>query len=212
MTSAQKSETSPDTDAGNDKSGNEKTKETKEKDSVKKTKEKTKAADGNAKAKDAEKKDTKEEPKKAIRKTRATAREIDKTQAKRLVRRTTPGLKMKRKIVRAVKTVKPARDIGVDVAPPEESCNDPYCPFHGTLPVRGQILNGIVVTAKMDKTAIIQREVLRVIPKYERFEKRTYSYAVHNPPCINVQRGDLVKIMECRPLSKSKSFVVIEKT
>jgi small subunit ribosomal protein S17 len=86
-----------------------------------------------------------------------------------------------------------------------------FCPFHGTLSVRGQIINGIVISSKMDKTAIVQREVRRTIPKYERYEKRTQNYAVHNPPCMDVQRGDLVKIMECRPLSKSKSFVVIEK-
>lgn len=33
----------------------------------------------------------------------------------------------------------------------------------------------------------------------------------HNPPCIEAQVNDNVKIMECRPLSKSVAFVVIEK-
>jgi small subunit ribosomal protein S17 len=32
----------------------------------------------------------------------------------------------------------------------------------------------------------------------------------HNPPCINAKEGDVVKIAECRPLSKTKKFVVIE--
>jgi small subunit ribosomal protein S17 len=146
-----------------------------------------------------------------IKKKRKTAKEIDKTQAKRLVKPKTSKPKKTRKVVRAVKPEIKARDIGVEVEAPTEGCKDSFCPFHGTLSVRGQILNGIVVTSKMDKTAIVQREVKRFIAKYERFEKRTYSYAVHNPPCLNVKRGDMVKIMECRPLSKSKSFVVIEK-
>ena len=33
----------------------------------------------------------------------------------------------------------------------------------------------------------------------------------HNPPCLDAQRGDKVKIAECRPLSKTKNFVVVEK-
>lgn len=145
-----------------------------------------------------------------IKKKQASAKEIDKAQAKRLVRpkRT---VKPKRKVVKAVKPEIKPRDIGVEVIPPVEGCTDPLCPFHGTLSVRGQILNGVVVNSRMDKTAIVQREIKRFIPKYERYENRTHRYAVHNPPCLNVQRGDLVRIMECRPLSKSKSFVVIEK-
>ena len=49
------------------------------------------------------------------------------------------------------------------------------------------------------------------VEKYERLEKRRNSYAAHNPPCIDAQEGDMVKIMECRPLAKSKSFVVVQK-
>jgi small subunit ribosomal protein S17 len=145
-----------------------------------------------------------------MKKKQASAMEIDTAQSKRLVKVTKRAKKI-RKVVKAVKLEVKPRDIGVEVIPPEEACTDPFCPFHGTLSVRGQIINGVVMSSKMNKTAIIQREIKRYIPKYERFEKRTHRYAVHNPPCLNVQRGDLVKIMECRPLSKSKSFVVIEK-
>jgi small subunit ribosomal protein S17 len=103
-----------------------------------------------------------------------------------------------------------ARDIGVDVAPPKADCSDPHCPFHGGFPVRGQIIDGQVVSTRMEKSARVQREYLRYVPKYERFEKRTSSYNVHAPPCLNVQVGDIVRIMECRPLSKTISFVIIE--
>lgn len=103
-----------------------------------------------------------------------------------------------------------ARDIGVDVAPPTGDCSDPHCPFHGGFPVRGQIIDGQVVSTRMERSARVLREYLRYVPKYERYEKRTSSYNVHAPPCLNVQAGDRVKIMECRPLSKTVSFVIIE--
>ena len=178
-------------------------------------KEKPSKAKKNAEVKKA-KKDTEdaESDKPEMMKKEASAKEIDITQSKRLVKikhKPKAPAKKTRKVVRAVKLVIKARDIGVDIEPPEDSCQDPFCTFHGTVSVRGQIINGVVMSSKMDKSAIIQREIKRFIPKYERYEKRTHRYAVHNPPCLNVQRGDLVKIMECRPLSKSKSFVVIEK-
>ena len=48
--------------------------------------------------------------------------------------------------------------------------------------------------------------------KYERYEKRTRRYAAHLPSCIGgVSPGDRVRIMECRPLSKTVKFCVIEK-
>jgi len=103
-----------------------------------------------------------------------------------------------------------ARDIGVDVAAPSKACTDPHCPFHGGFSVRGQIIDGQVVNTRMQGSARVQREYLRYVTKYERYEKRTSSYTAHAPPCLDVQVGDLVKIMECRPLSKTKSFVVIE--
>ena len=103
-----------------------------------------------------------------------------------------------------------ARDIGVDVAAPQAECADPHCPFHGGFSVRGQLIEGQVVSTRMERSARVQREYLRYVPKYERYEKRTSSYNVHAPPCLGVQVGDRVKIMECRPISKTKSFVVIE--
>lgn len=104
------------------------------------------------------------------------------------------------------------RNIGIEIKPPENICTDKYCPFHGALSVRGQIIEGSVVSDKMDKTVIVEREYLRYLTKYERYEKRTGRYPAHNPLCINAKAGDKVKIMECRPLSKTVSFVVIEKT
>ncbi|MFZ2070031.1 MAG: 30S ribosomal protein S17 [Halobacteriota archaeon] len=103
------------------------------------------------------------------------------------------------------------RDIGIEVTMPERDCEDENCPFHGRLPVRGQILDGVVVSDKAPKTVVVLRSYLKKIRKYERYEKRRSKIHAHNPPCIDAKVGDRVKIMECRPLSKTKSFVVVEK-
>ncbi len=94
---------------------------------------------------------------------------------------------------------------------PKKSCNDKNCPFHGTLAVRGRVFEGVVATSKMDKTAIVEREYLQFSPKYVRYEKRSGHIPSHNPPCINAKEGQQVKIVECRPLSKTVSFVIVEK-
>jgi small subunit ribosomal protein S17 len=103
------------------------------------------------------------------------------------------------------------RNIGIPVKPPETECNDPKCPFHGNLPVRTKVLEGKVVSAKMRKTVVVQRDYLHYIPKYIRYERRRSRISAHNPPCIAAKEGDIVKIAECRPLSKTVSHVVIEK-
>jgi len=61
------------------------------------------------------------------------------------------------------------------------------------------------------KTITIERNNVRYMKKYERFEKRTSRLVAHLPSCIGeVNIGDAVRIMECRPLSKTISFCVIE--
>jgi small subunit ribosomal protein S17 len=107
-------------------------------------------------------------------------------------------------------TASKAADIGLDVEPPKGTCSDSHCPYHGTLPVRGTVLDGTVVSTKMQGTVLVEREYLRYIPKFERYEKRTSRYLAHAPPCFQIKTGDSVKIMECRPLSKKVSYVVVE--
>jgi len=94
---------------------------------------------------------------------------------------------------------------------PKKTCDDKNCPFHGELSVRGRVFEGVVVSAKMDKTVIVRRDYLRYVPKFKRYERRHSHIPAHNPPCINAKEGDKVKIVECRPISKTVSFVVVEK-
>jgi len=102
-----------------------------------------------------------------------------------------------------------ARDIGIDVPLPEKTCTDEHCPFHGKLSVRGQTLEGIVVSTKMQRTAVMEREHLRYLQKFERFEKRTRRINIHAPPCLGLSVGDRVTVMECRPLAKTVHFVAV---
>lgn len=104
-----------------------------------------------------------------------------------------------------------ARNIGIDVKAPTEECNDPNCPFHGTLSVRGQIIVGVVATVKMKNTVIVERNYLRYDKKYERYSKKSARYACHAAPCLGLKVGDKVTIMECRPISKTVAFAVVEK-
>ena len=102
-----------------------------------------------------------------------------------------------------------ARDIGLDVRAPRARCDDRHCPFHGRLPVRGQVLEGTVVSTGMQRTAVVERTLLHYVPKFERYEKRRRRYLAHAPPCLNVPVGHRVRIAETRPLSKLVSFCIV---
>lgn len=101
-------------------------------------------------------------------------------------------------------------DIGIDVKEPTKLCEDPNCPFHGSLKIRGQLIEGKVVGDKGHQTVIVEKEYTRFHKKYERYERRVSRYMAHSPSCIDAKADDMVKIMECRPLSKEKTFVVVE--
>ena len=103
-----------------------------------------------------------------------------------------------------------ARDIGLDVRAPKTRCDDRHCPFHGRLPVRGQVLEGTVVSTGMQRTAVVERTLLHYVTKFERYEKRRRRYLAHAPPCLNVPVGHRVRIAETRPLSKLVSFCIVE--
>ncbi|HNS18204.1 MAG TPA: 30S ribosomal protein S17 [Bacteroidales bacterium] len=68
---------------------------------------------------------------------------------------------------------------------------------------------GVVVSDKMEKTIVV--EVLRKVkhPIYGKFVKRTSKFAAHDEKNEG-RTGDTVKIMETRPLSKSKCWRLVE--
>ena len=104
------------------------------------------------------------------------------------------------------------RDIGIDVDLPSNPWDgDVNDPFYGKLPVRGQVLHGKVLKAKAQKTVVVQIEKMRYDSKYERYARSSSKINAHSPASVGAGEGDNVTLMECRPLSKTKSFVVIER-
>lgn len=89
-------------------------------------------------------------------------------------------------------------------------CKDKFCPFHGSTKLHGRSLTGEIIRTKSHKTASMVRVRQHFLKKYERYEKRRTKIQVHNPPCINAKVGDKVKVVETRPLSKTKNFVIVE--
>jgi small subunit ribosomal protein S17 len=103
------------------------------------------------------------------------------------------------------------QNTGIDVKMPEKACADQHCPFHGSVSVRGRNFTGIVLSDRMSKTVTVSWDRTVYVPKYERYEKKRSKAKAHNPECLTVKKGDKVVIMQCRPISKTKHFVVIEK-
>lgn len=104
-----------------------------------------------------------------------------------------------------------AKNKGIKVAAPSKSCDDINCPFHGNISLRGKRFTGVVTSDKMHKTVTVMWVGHHYLPKYERHEKRMTKIHCHNPSCIDAKKGDRVEVMETKPLSKTKNFVVVER-
>ncbi len=68
---------------------------------------------------------------------------------------------------------------------------------------------GVVVSDKMKSTAVVAVERLVKHPVYKKFIKRTTKFKAHDAK-NECQIGDVVKIVETRPLSKTKRWRVTE--
>ena len=71
-----------------------------------------------------------------------------------------------------------------------------------------RIMQGVVVSDKMEKTIVVNVERKFPHPLYKKFIKRSKRYHVHDED-NQFKLGDIVKIQECRPLSKSKRWEVM---
>ena len=75
---------------------------------------------------------------------------------------------------------------------------------------RGRKFTGIVISDKMSRTVTVEWTGRKLNPKYERYEKKRSRVKAHNPDNIGAKKGDIVNIMETRPISKTKHFVITE--
>ncbi|MFA5953788.1 MAG: 30S ribosomal protein S17 [Candidatus Pacearchaeota archaeon] len=94
----------------------------------------------------------------------------------------------------------------------ESACNDKDCPIHGNLKLRGRIFKGTVIS-KHEKRIAIEFERMNYVKKYERYARYKTKIHARLPRCMEkeINVGDLIRIRECRPLSKIIHFVVLEK-
>ena len=71
-----------------------------------------------------------------------------------------------------------------------------------------RILQGVVVSDKTDKTVTVKVDRRFMHARYKKFIVRSKKYAAHDPE-NRFKTGDSVKIRECRPVSKTKSWEVV---
>merc|ERR1711920_775418 len=79
-------------------------------------------------------------------------------------------------------------NVGLGFKTPREAREGHYvdkkCPFTGKVSIRGRILTGVITKLKMNRTAVIRRDYLHYVKKYNRFEKRHKNMSVHLSPCF----------------------------
>jgi len=75
---------------------------------------------------------------------------------------------------------------------------------------RGRTFKGKVTSSKSQKTVTVEWDRRVLVPKYERYQIKKSKVKAHNPPEMDAKEGDIVVIKECRPISKTKKFVVVE--
>ena len=74
---------------------------------------------------------------------------------------------------------------------------------------RRKFLQGVVVSDKMQKTRVVQVSWSAKHAKYYKVMKRASKYKAHDEK-NQTKAGDIVRIMETRPLSKEKNWIIIE--
>jgi small subunit ribosomal protein S17 len=77
------------------------------------------------------------------------------------------------------------------------------------VPGQQKVRNGVVVSDKMDKTVVVLVERLVQHVQYKKYVKQRKKYKVHDPE-NRCKTGDVVIIVETRPLSREKRWLVRE--
>ena len=83
-------------------------------------------------------------------------------------------------------------------------------PFNWSLSLRGKLFEGVVIQAKGKTTVTIQKESQIYFTKFKRYGRSKNRIHAHVPSNLDIKEGDHVIAAECRPISKSVSFVVVE--
>jgi len=71
-----------------------------------------------------------------------------------------------------------------------------------------RILQGVVISTKMQNTVTVEVERRFMHPIYKKFIRLTKKYHAHNED-NSIKDGDKVQIMECKPISKTVKWFVV---
>lgn len=75
--------------------------------------------------------------------------------------------------------------------------------------IRQKVVVGIVTSDKMHKTITVKSETIVKHPKYGKYVKRSTIYKAHDEK-NEAKVGDKIKIIETRPLSKTKRWKLVQ--
>jgi small subunit ribosomal protein S17 len=82
-----------------------------------------------------------------------------------------------------------------------------HAPEHG--PGRPRVRQGVVTSAKGDKTITVKIDVVRRHRRYHKILRSTIALYAHDE-ANNAHEGDTVRVVECRPMSRSKRWRLTE--
>lgn len=102
------------------------------------------------------------------------------------------------------------KNIGLKVKAPKNECDDAHCPFHGKLAIRGKLFDGKISSTKARQTITLQKETPIYFSKFRRYARAKSTIHAHLPACMEAKDGERAIAAECRPISKSVSYVVVE--
>ena len=74
----------------------------------------------------------------------------------------------------------------------------------------GKVLKGVVVSAKMKDTVVISIDSFKKHPKYGKYIKKQNKIMAHDEG-NTCKEGEIIEIIETRPISKNKKFKVLKK-
>ena len=75
--------------------------------------------------------------------------------------------------------------------------------------VNKKVFTGLVVSDKMDKTIVVKISTKKLDPLYKKYVSKSVKYKAHDEK-NEANEGDVVRIIECRPISKEKTWTLQE--
>jgi small subunit ribosomal protein S17 len=75
--------------------------------------------------------------------------------------------------------------------------------------INKKTFTGLVVSSKMDKTIVVKISTKKLDPLYKKYVSKSVKYKAHDEK-NEANEGDTVRILECRPISKDKTWMLQE--